>query len=375
MGPFWLTPKIVLRNAGIDDNVFNESGAGVSDRQAVLTPSLDALLPVGRRLRLSGTGSLGLNYFQREDRERSTDLAGNGRAEIDAGPFTLYGVLGGGRYKQRFSVEIDRRLERTTSSWGGGLRFRPARKLTLSGQAARQTFRFEDGVAVGGESVKSVLDRRTTTVTGGLSYALTPRTSLVFSADVIDERFTAQAGGPDEVRSYRYLGGFSFNTGALLSGGVRAGVRRYPDDAGQAAPGYNGLSLAVDTSMPLGERARLALAATRDVSYAVARAPTAGGSRRNSFVSFNYGGTLDLELPLSLLARGSLGFERADYVLPYAGGLDRLDRVRTWGVALFRAFGPALRVGGNVEWARRRSNLGGHDYERRSYGLTAEYTP
>lgn len=375
VGPLWLTPKIVLRNAGIDDNVFNEAGAGVSDRQVVLTPSLDALLPVGQRLRLSGNGGLGLNYFQSEDSERSTDLDGSGRAELDAGPFTLFGLAGGGRHKQRFSVEIDQRLERTSSSYGGGLLFRPSRRLTLSGQAVRQTSRYQDGIQVSGDSVKSALDRETTTTTGAFSYALTPRTSLVFSADVVDDRFTAQAGGPDSVRSYRYLGGLAFNTGALLSGGVRAGVRDFPERPDQAAPAYSGLSLSIDTSLPVGERARLALLAVRDVNYAVARAPAAGGPRRNSFVSFRYGGTLDVELPLSLLARGSLSFERADYVLPYENGLDRLDRVRTHGVALLRAFGPALRVGGNVEWARRRSNRPGFDYERRSYGVTAEYTP
>lgn len=376
VGPFWLTPRIVLRNAGIDDNVFNDAGAGTSDRQAVLTPSLDVQVPVSRRLRLSGTGALGLNYFQREDSERSTDLTGTARAEVDVGPFTVFGLLGRGRAKQRFSVEIDERLDRTTSSYGGGLSFKPSRRFTLTGQSVHHTLGFEDGAQVGGDSVQAALDRESTTTSGALSYALTPRTNLVFSADVIDERFTAQAAGAAaEARSYRYLGGFTFNTGALLRGGVRVGLRDFPEDPDQTVPAYDGLSLAVDTGLPLGEHARLALVATRDVSYAVTRAPGPDGPRRNSFTSFVYGGTLDLELPLSLLARGGLSFEQADYVLPYAGNVDRRDDVRIYNVALFRAFGRSLRVGGNVEWARRTSNLPGSGYRRRSYGLTAEYTP
>ncbi len=371
LGPLWLTPKVVLRNAGVDDNVFNETGAGTSDRQAVLAPSLDAKLPLGRRLRLLGSGALGLNWFQREDAERSTDLTGTGRAEVDTGPFTLFGTLGGGRYKQRFSVEVDRRLERTTHAVGGGLFFRPSRRLTLGGQWGRQTLRFQEGVQVRGDSVKGSLDREATTSSGTLTYALSSRTSLIFSADVQDDRFIAQVAGPDVARSYRYMGGFSFQAGALLTGSVRAGLRDVPERADQAAPAYRGLSLAVDTGLPLGERAQLALLVTRDLSYAVSRAD---GARRNSFVSFLYGGTLTLELPASLLARGTLSFERADYVLPY-GALDRRDEVRLIGLALLRGFGKSFRAGGNVEWARRTSNLPGSDYTRRSFGLTAEYTP
>ena len=371
LGPLWLTPKVVLKNAGVDDNVFNEAGEGTSDRQAVLTPSLDAKLPIGRRLRLLGTGALGLNWFQREDSERSTDLTGNGRAEVDLGPITVFGTLGGGRYKQRFSVEVDRRLERSTRAVGAGARLRATRKLTLGGEWGRQTLGFEAGVSVRGEDVRGSLDREATTTSATLQYALSPRTTLVASADVLDDRFTVPSGFPDESRSYRYLAGFQFQAGALLTGGVRAGLRDVPERADQAAPGYSGLSLAVDTSLPLGERARLALLATRDLGYAVARAE---GGRRNTFVSFLYGGTLTVELPLSLLARGSLSFERADYVLTY-GALDREDEVRVAGLALMRSFGPSFRVGGNVEWARRESNLPGSGYERRSFGLTAEYTP
>ncbi len=370
LGPLWLTPKVVLRNAGVDDNVFNEAGEGTSDRQAVLTPSLDAKLPIGNRLRLLGNGALGLNWFQREDTERSTDLTGTGRAEVDAGPFTVFGTLGGGRHKQRFSIEVDRRFERTSHAVGGGLFFRPSRRLTLGGQWGRQTLRFQDGVLVRGESVKGSLDRESTTVSGTLRYALTPRTNLEFAADVLDDRFTAQVAGPDTARSYRYMGGFSFQAGALLRGSLKAGVRDVPARPDQAAPAYRGLTLAVDTGMPLGERAQLALLVTRDLSYAVARAE----GQRNSFVSLLYGGTLTLELPASLLARGALSFEQADYVLPYAT-LDRRDKVRLTGFALLRGFGKSFRAGGNVEWARRTSNLPGSGYTRRSFGLTAEYTP
>lgn len=52
-----------------------------------------------------------------------------------------------------------------------------------------------------------------------------------------------------------------------------------------------------------------------------------------------------------------------------------MDKGRTYGLGLLRAFGRSFRVGGTIEWWRRRSNREGFDYERRVYGLTAEYTP
>ncbi len=373
-GPFWLTPKLVLRNAGVDTNVFNEAGATTSDRQAVLTPSLDAALPLGRRLRLDAGAALGLNHFQREQTERSTDRTFTGRAQLDAGPLSLYALGATGHYKARFSIEIDRRLERSSESFGGGLLLRPARRLTLGGQITRQRLDYQDGVFVRGDSVASALDRESTTTSATLTLVLTPRTDLLLSADVIDDRFTSDPVGPDEARSYRYLAGFGFKAGALLRGSLRAGVRDVPERPDQAAPGTRNLALSVNLGLPLGARAQLALEAARDVNYAVdrARAPTA--TRRNSYVSGLYGGTLTLELPLSLVARGALTYERADYVL-LDGGFDRLDQARVLGVALFRAFGPSLRVGLNAERARRTSNLPGSGYRRTSYGLAAEYIP
>ncbi len=384
LGPLWLTPKLVLRNAGVDNNVYNANGdtPTVSDRQAALTPGLDALLPVGKRVRVSGVGTLGLNWFQRQDSESSTDLNGQGRTELDLGPLTLFGSAAAGRQRQRFSVEIDQRVQRTSRSRGAGTRLHVTRRLNLAGEANWQRYRFEQGVQVRGQSVKSALDRDTRVLSGQVTYALSPRTNFLVTADMLEDTFPGATPSPvdDSVRSSRVLAGLSFNRGALLSGSLRAGLRRFPSRAGQNAPEYSGLGLAANLGVPVGARARLSLNANRDVNYAVATGQDERGTRRNTYVSELYGGQLDFELPGSLVARGLLSFERADYLLPQTaapGGtpLERQDDVTTYGGALLRAFGKSLRVGVNVERARRSSNLGGFGYERTSYGLTAEYLP
>jgi Putative beta-barrel porin 2 len=368
----------MLRNAGSDSNVFNDAEQPVSDSSAVIEPSIDTLLPLGRRVRVLGRGSLGLNYFQRESEERSTDLAGMLRTEIDVGPATLFGGVAGGRHKQRFSLEVDQRLDRTDQTLSAGLNLRLGRRLALGGAVNTSTFDYQGGVQVGGDLVDNSLDRDTRTYNGSLSYTLTSRTTLIFGADVVEDTFTDAPSNADTARSYRYTGGFSFAAGGLFTGEARAGWRHFPQTNAEVVPAFDGLALGVDLATHVGRLGALVLVASRDVNYAVQRVPTVSGLQRNSYVAERYGATLNTELPGSLLARGSILFDRAQYLLPYLESgqlLDRADRLRTVGAGLFRAFGSTFRVGGTIEWTTRESNARAFGYKRRVYGLSAEYTP
>lgn len=377
-GPVWFTPRIVLRSAGNDSNVFNDAEQPISDRSAVLEPSVDALLPVGRRFKLLGYGAIGFNYFDRESEESSTDRSGSLRGELELGPALLFGGIGGGWHRQRFSLEVDQRFERTDKSASTGLTLKLGRRLRLGGNFVSTSYRYEEGIAVDGDAVSSSLDRDSRTLAGSVAYDLTSKTALRFQIDTIEDRFLdVFQGTPDVVRSYRYQAGFAFAPGALVSGQLWAGFRHYPGDSA-AAPGYDGTALGADLLAALGDRGSLQLSGSRDVNYAVQLAPTAEGDQRNSYVLGRYGATLNTELPLSLLARGWAFLDRADYVLPYlqdGAPLDRVDEGRSLGVGLFRAFGANFRVGATVEWMKRRSNRTGFGYDRRVYGISAEYTP
>jgi hypothetical protein len=379
LGPVYLTPRIFLRNAGVDTNVFNAESGEVADTSVTLSPMLDAVVPVGSRLRLSGDGRLGFNYFRREKSERSTDMVGSGLAELYVGPLVLFGGAEAGRFRQRFSIEIDERLERREAGANAGVRLSLGRKLVTTVTAARKESTYESGVLVQGDDVKAALDRRTETGTVQLDYAITPRTSLQASARAQEDRFLAETRPElDSASSFLYQGGFSFSPSAFINGKVLAGVREYRRESDQAVPPFRGLNLSIDASMPFLLRSRLNVLAGRDVFYAVTRARTRDGSQRNTYVSLRYGGNLTFELPWSLIGRVSGEIEKADYLLPYeldGAGVDRVDRLRTAGLTLLRAFGRSLRVGGTVEWSRRTSNFPGLGYKRMSYGLTAELAP
>jgi hypothetical protein len=366
----------------VDTNVFNSASNEVSDTSVVITPSLDALLPVGKTLWLSADGYVDFNYFRRETSERSTDLSGNFRAEVDVGPLTLFAGIGAGRYKQRFSIEIDERderLERHEERFLGGVVLRATDKLALTADGSQRTSTYASGVLVGGDDVKTSLDRRTRMGTMRVSYALTDQTTFSAFARVHQDHFLSE---PDpafqNVRSYTYAAGFDFGERAVINGSLIGGLRYFPDDADQGAPPFHGPYADVRVSSSLGDRVRLSVTAIRDVFYAVTRAETFKGSSRNSYVSSLVRGELNVELPYRLIGRGSVGYERASYLLAYEqNGLpfDRVDQVNTWGAGLLRAFGRAVRIGVTGQWSRRTSNLEGFGYSGLRWGLTAEVVP
>jgi hypothetical protein len=381
LGPAYVTPRIQLKNAGVDTNVFQTLQAPVRDEVVVVSPRLEGSLPVGRRLRLTGLGLLEANYYRRQGEERSTDFYGEGRSELDVGPFTAFGGGGGGRFTQRFSIDVDERLKRQEKHGYAGATWRVTRRLSATIQGRREILTFAPGTFRLGGDVKAAMDRDTLAATGQARFALTPRTTVVASAEALEDRFFSQPlGGPRTRQSYRFLGGFELTPRALFSGKLLAGLREFPGTLAQGSPPYRGPILSADLYVPLRPRARLHGIAERDVLYASSLVDVGRLRYRNAFVFTRYQGEALMDLPLGLLGLASAGFEESRYLLPYPYPnrfilADRVDHRYTAGFSLVRRFGETLRLGGHVTWARRVSSLPLFSYEGFRYGLTAEVAP
>jgi hypothetical protein len=382
LGPFYLTPRLELRNAGVDTNVFNSRTHEVADASVVLRPSVAAVLPVGRRLRLEGEGYFDLNYFQRQETERSNDFGGNGSAELRLGPMTLMGAGGGAQAQQRFSIDIDERLLHHERWASAGVRLDITRRLSATFTASSHVYEFAPSRTLGLE-VKERLDRDELTARGQLEFALTNLTSLVASSEAIEDRFltvrpvgtTLDARSARRVRSYRHLAGFELGRRALISGRVMAGYREFP--RGGAAP-YRGPAIAVAADLPLLRFGVLTVHADRDVFYATSRLQEHDERLRNTYVWTRLGGTATVALPFGLLGRGGFGLEEARYLLPFQrqGGLvRRIDHLWTGGASLLVPLGERFRFGGGVTWGRRVSAIPEFSYEGLRYGVQAELVP
>lgn len=376
-GPFYLTPKVELRNAGVDTNVYNQRQNPVTDTSVVVRPSLTGALPVGRRVRLQGDGYLDFNYFRRQSTERSTDFGVEGTGELDFGPFTFFAGGGGLQARQPFGIDLDERIRRQEKFGGGGFDMRLGRMFQVTVRGDKRQFRYAPS-RVRGAELQRALDRDSLSGAVELRSKLSVFTTGVASAEVIEDTFVRQRDAARTTRSYRLLGGFELDRGALFSGTLMVGVRHIPSSAAGGIAPYTGPALRVSTTIPVRSVAQLSLAADRDVYYAVWALRTRADQLRNTYVSSRYTIGLDVSLPFALLGRGSLGFQNARYLLPYeidGVSVRTVDHLYTATGTLLRGVGRSMRVGGTVSWVRRVSTLASHSYQGLRYGVTAELEP
>src|SRR3954447_23906954 len=89
-GPFYLTPTILLKEAGVDTNVFNQAGEAKSDFTMTATPQADIALTFARRGLLKTTVGTDLVYYANYASERSIDPSVKVRGEAYLHRLTLF---------------------------------------------------------------------------------------------------------------------------------------------------------------------------------------------------------------------------------------------------------------------------------------------
>jgi hypothetical protein len=378
VGPLRFNPKLELRNAGRDTNAVLDPSNPVEDTSVVVRGSVEGFLPVRRRLRFFGEGWLDWSYFRNFDTERSTDPGGEGRAELDLGPFTLVGGGGGFQARQLYSIDIDERILRQEKWANGGAEWRLTRRFLLSGGAEYRTFRFDPTAGGGSFATAATLNRNNLTGTGALRYKLTSMTTAVATAQLIQDEFQVGVPGLDTTRSYRYLAGLEFGRTALVNGRFLAGVRNFPASTSGSLPSYSGLALVGQLAWPILPRLRLVGTAQRDVYVASVPTRTAEERGRNTYVLTSLEGGAEMDLPLALIGRATSGFSESKYLLPMTiegTPFDRVEHLYSLSGALLRRLSDNLRVGGAVTYYRRVSTLPGNSYDRWLYGISAEFVP
>jgi hypothetical protein len=374
VGAFYLTPRLEIRNAGYDSNVYNSGTAPVSDATFVVAPVVEAALPAARRLTLRARGLLTFNWYDQQGGERSTDRDLGLSALLRFGRVKLAGERGWGRSKQRFSLDLDERLPHDVARSGLRATVQLARRLELSASLENDRFDIE-----GPAEVEASLDHDSRNLGVDAAYDLTRRTALLLRAERIRDRFDQSFGGATrQARSRRYMGGFRFGVKAVVTGQLLAGVREFRDEAGSAAPPYTGPALDVSLGVPAGPLGRLNLRVEREVQYSATPGSEAGVAVRNSYVFSRRQVELQSALPLDLIGRGFLQWQGGSYRVPYVVdgvALGRDATLRVFGFSVLKPLGESLRIGGGCSWERRRSTLPGDDYRGTRYGMQAEYVP
>jgi len=89
-GPLYINPGILLKELGVDSNVFNQAGDQKSDFTFTITPKADIALPFARRGLLRTTAAVDGVYYATYASERSLDPQVIVRGEAYANRLTVF---------------------------------------------------------------------------------------------------------------------------------------------------------------------------------------------------------------------------------------------------------------------------------------------
>jgi hypothetical protein len=358
IGPVALTPRVELRDVGVDSNVFNESGTPREDFTATGRFLLDAGLRLGVA-RVVCRSWLDVVYFQKYSDERSVNRFGEVRTEFRLGRFVPYVAVGGLDTTERPNNEIDRRADRATQtvSAGAALAVLPSTALVASVQ--RETVTYDPGQPYEGIDLAVQLNHRREGIEGGLRLALTALTTLLLTGAVEETRFDAS---PDRNSDSRRIGArFEFDPTALVSGTAAVGYRDFKPISASLER-FRGIVAQVTARYAPGSRTLIGVQYRRDVEYSFEETQpyyvVNGGSLT---VTQAVAGPFDVQVVAS---RDRLSY-RGLIVAPGDGDVDSTQTTSAVAAGVGYRAGESTRFGVNVEFTERDGQQPDRSFERR----------
>ena len=205
-------------------------------------------------------------------------------------------------------------------------------------------------------------------------YALTPLTTLLLDTEYVREKFEFDA--MRNSAGFRLLPGVEFKPMALISGTARVGYRQLNFDSPDV-PDYNGLVGSVNLGYTLLGTTRLAVQFDRDVQYSFEQ-------REPYYVLTGVTGTITQRLNITWDLQARAGNQSLAYrqtILAGSGsgsvaqgtGAGRTDHVVFYGGGVGYRLGPDVRLGFNVDYYTRRSDIDIRQYQGLRVGSSVTY--
>jgi hypothetical protein len=146
IGPVHLAPRVLLTSySGLSTTGYGAEADLPADNVTTLTPSLHGAIPIGTRLRLTGSVATHFGLFAPGE-EHAFSFTGYSTwsgAEVSLGPLSFFGSIGGGRGKERFAVTLDRRARRHETSRSFGVSARLGSRVSTTASRTDRTSTFE----------------------------------------------------------------------------------------------------------------------------------------------------------------------------------------------------------------------------------------
>jgi hypothetical protein len=354
-GPVALYPTIVLRDVGIDSNVFNESTDPKDDFTFTVIPGLRASIGQGA-VRFIGKGSAGFVYYQTYSEQQSTNGDFEARVETTSMKLRPFASASWLQTNDRSGYEIDARARRAQNSLMAGTDFELTAITALTAWVRRDRKTYADGEQFMGVDLAQELNSTTQLAALGAKFAVTPITTLTVAAELQQDRFdTSPIRDADSLRVAPTL---AFGVDAAITGHVSAGYRDFnPHDP--LLPRFRGFIMSAGASYTLLGVTRFDVQANRDVTYSYDPAhPYYLGAGGFLTISQRIGGPFDI---IGLGGRQRLRFQDVG-ALQFEGDV---ETTRTLGGGIGIRVGDHLRVTVTYDRTQRIStDSSARDYTR-----------
>ena len=368
-GPFYVKPALLLKEIGVDTNVFNQAGEQRSDFTFTLTPQADVAVPIARRALISATAGLDVVYYATYDTERSLDPQIRIRGEAYASRITLFAEDAYLNTRQRPNYEIDLRSRHLENDLVAGIKVHVTPKFSAEVGPRRAETRYDADAYFNGTYLQETLNRTTTGIVGAVRDQLTPLTSLGVKFDRLSDAFPYS---PErDSRSYRIMPGVEFKPKALISGEAWVGYRSFTADHPEILPQFSGLVADLGLSYTLLGSTTFGVSYHRDLTYSYE-------VQQPFFIENTVGASIRRALGGRYDAVVSADRHRYDYrdLLTTPGLVRDLRTDTTWvyGANVGYRLRRAARIGFGASYYTRGSNLVRFvQYNGLRFGATVNY--
>ena len=355
VGPVSVRPALIIRDVGVDSNVFNESGHAQEDFGATVGAKVDVGMRFNR-MQATYTSTLEYVYFQKFTSERGLNRGSEGRVDVMLGRLRPYVFGSIADSHERPNTEIDARAHRRETAYGAGVGALLFAHTSLTARYRRSSATYSDDEFFEGVRLADALNTDTETIAAGIDFELTPLTSLSLTAEQVDDSFKRSPDRDAETR--RYGVALSFQPAALISGRAQVAYRDFKPRSGDI-PEMSGVAAAVSLAYAFRDQTRLAVTLDHDIRYSFA-------DLTPYYLSTAGRVTVTQRVYRSLDVQVEGGADRLRYE-PRAGAADaaRGDRLRSIGGGIGYRLSDNSRLGVNIEHTERSSPLEERRFTRR----------
>lgn len=361
LGPVALTPKIGLRNVGVDTNIFNSTGTPQKDFTATFVSGTDAWLRVGRAV-VSSKTTADWVYFQKTASQRSFNVNEDARMDVDL--LRLVPRAGGSflNTRQRPNDEIDERVQQRNVGAFAGVSIPVGSKFSLD-LDGRQTRYDYSGGDVSDEDIATALNRQSRAGSFVVSVELTPLTTFSVRAERQVDRFEFTPERNSD--SVRVMPGFKFEPSAIISGSAFVGYRKF-ETPSPAVPNFSGVVAEVELKFLAMDLFRITGKARRDVEYSL-------DLHESFYVSSSIEAEIVQALGLDWDVVGRVRRGRLAYQQTGASASGRVDHAVQTGIGLGRRLGTDMRIGFDVDYVKRQSAVDTRAFDGFRFGSSVTY--